>query len=90
LGQLKGRLILWIALIANAVRFVVEIVAGIAADSRTLQADALDFLGDAANYVTGLGVAGMALVWRARDCSKRRRCLPLAFGSSAMWSMALP
>jgi Co/Zn/Cd efflux system component len=31
-----------------------------------LQADALDFLGDAANYAVSLGVAGMALAWRAR------------------------
>jgi Co/Zn/Cd efflux system component len=31
-----------------------------------LQADALDFLGDAGNYAIGLGVAGMALTWRAR------------------------
>jgi Co/Zn/Cd efflux system component len=31
-----------------------------------LQADALDFLGDAANYAISLGVAGMALAWRAR------------------------
>ena len=33
---------------------------------RALQADALDFFGDAANYAISLGVAGMALVWRAR------------------------
>ena len=38
------RRILWIALILNAVMFSVEIVAGLAADSRALQADALDFL----------------------------------------------
>jgi Co/Zn/Cd efflux system component len=31
-----------------------------------LQADALDFLGDTANYAISLGVAGMVLVWRAR------------------------
>ena len=31
-----------------------------------LQADALDFFGDAANYAISLGVAGMALTWRAR------------------------
>ena len=55
------RRILWIALILNAVMFGVEIVAGLAADSRALQADALDFLGDAANYAISLGVAGMAL-----------------------------
>jgi Co/Zn/Cd efflux system component len=32
----------------------------------SLQADALDFLGDAANYVVGLAVLGRALRWRAR------------------------
>jgi len=62
----RWRMILWIALIANAAMFVVEIVAGIAADSRALQADALDFFGDAANYAISLGVAGMALTWRAK------------------------
>ena len=43
-----------------------EIVAGVAAGSAALQADALDFFGDAANYAISLGVAGMALTWRAR------------------------
>ena len=62
----RWRMILWIALIANAGMFLVEIIAGIAADSRALQADALDFFGDAANYAISLGVAGMALAWRAR------------------------
>ena len=57
---------LWIALVANAVMFMVEMVTGIAADSRSLQADALDFFGDAANYAISLGVAGMALAWRAK------------------------
>ena len=62
----RWRLILWIALIANAAMFVIEIVAGVAADSRALQADALDFFGDAANYAISLGVAGLALSWRAK------------------------
>ena len=62
----RWRKILWIALIANAAMFVVEILAGVAADSRALQADALDFFGDAANYAIILGVAGMALAWRAK------------------------
>jgi Co/Zn/Cd efflux system component len=60
------RRVLWIALVINAVMFGVEIVAGVAAGSASLKADALDFLGDAANYAISLGVAGMALVWRAR------------------------
>ncbi len=57
---------LWIALAVNAGMFLAEIVAGVAAGSASLQADALDFLGDAANYAISLGVAGMALAWRAR------------------------
>lgn len=59
--------------------FVVEIVAGVSADSRALQADALDFLGDAANYAISLGVAGMALAWRARAALVKAATM-LAFG----------
>lgn len=57
---------LWIALAVNGGMFMAEIIAGVAAGSASLQADALDFLGDAANYAISLGVAGMALAWRAR------------------------
>jgi Co/Zn/Cd efflux system component len=57
---------LWIVLVVNAGFFAAEIVAGAAAGSAALQADALDFLGDAANYAISLGVVGMALVWRSR------------------------
>jgi Co/Zn/Cd efflux system component len=57
---------LWIALGVNAGMFLMEIAAGVAAGSASLQADALDFAGDAANYAISLGVAGMALAWRAR------------------------
>jgi Co/Zn/Cd efflux system component len=59
--------------------FVVEIIAGVAADSRALQADALDFFGDAANYAISLGVAGMALAWRARAALVKAATM-LAFG----------
>ena len=62
----KWRRALWIALVVNATMFVAEMVAGVAGGSKALQADALDFLGDAANYAISLGVAGMALGWRAR------------------------
>jgi Co/Zn/Cd efflux system component len=62
----KWRCALWIALIVNAGFFLTEIIAGAAAGSTALQADALDFFGDAANYAISLGVAGMALTWRAR------------------------
>jgi Co/Zn/Cd efflux system component len=66
LNSPKWRRALWIALVVNAGFFVTEIVAGAAAGSAALQADALDFFGDAANYAISLGVAGMALTWRAR------------------------
>lgn len=66
LNDPRWRMALWIALGVNAGMFAVEMAAGAAADSRALQADALDFLGDAANYAISLLVAGMALAWRAR------------------------
>jgi cation diffusion facilitator family transporter len=62
----RWRRVLWIALVVNVAMFLVEIVAGAAADSRALQADALDFLGDSANYALSLTVVGAALTWRAR------------------------
>jgi Co/Zn/Cd efflux system component len=49
----------------NAAMFLVEVGAGIAAGSASLQADALDFLGDAANYGISLVVVGMTLRYRA-------------------------
>ncbi len=66
LNSPSWRWALWIALAVNAGMFLAEIIAGVAAGSASLQADALDFLGDAANYAISLGVAGMALTWRAR------------------------
>ncbi|WP_432767765.1 MAG: cation transporter [Sphingopyxis sp.] len=88
LNNPRWRRILWIALVINAAMFGVEIVAGVAADSRALQADALDFLGDAANYAISLGVAGMALTWRARAALLKAATM-LAFGlwvlGSAVW-----
>lgn len=65
-GDARYRRVLWIVLAINAAMFGVEVVAGIAAGSAALQADALDFLGDAGNYGISLAVAGMALRYRAR------------------------
>jgi Co/Zn/Cd efflux system component len=59
------RRVLWVVLAINAVMFMVEIGAGLVAGSASLQADALDFLGDAANYAISLIVVGMALRYRA-------------------------
>jgi Co/Zn/Cd efflux system component len=66
LNSPKWRRTLWIALFINAGFFAAEIVAGAAAGSAALQADALDFFGDAANYAISLGVAGMVLGLRSR------------------------
>ncbi|WP_171164996.1 cation transporter [Usitatibacter palustris] len=58
--------VLWAALVINALMFVVEVIAGVRAESVSLLADAVDFLGDAANYGVSLFVLPLALVWRAR------------------------
>ena len=60
------RHILWIALAVNLAMFAIEIGAGVAAQSVSLLADSLDFLGDAGNYGISLFVLGMAIHWRAR------------------------
>src|SRR3954464_5011332 len=57
---------LWIALVVNGAFFLGELVAGLVSGSAALQADALDFLGDSANYAISIGVAGMGLTIRAR------------------------
>jgi Co/Zn/Cd efflux system component len=59
------RRVLWAVLLINAAMFAVEIVAGLVGGSASLQADSLDFLGDAANYAISLLVVGMALRYRA-------------------------
>jgi len=64
-GNPAYRRALWAVLAINAAMFLAEIGAGLAAGSASLQADALDFLGDAANYAISLYVVGMALRYRA-------------------------
>jgi Co/Zn/Cd efflux system component len=64
-GNDRYRRVLWIVLAINAIMFLVEIGAGLAAGSASLQADALDFLGDASNYAISLLGVGMALHYRA-------------------------
>jgi len=56
---------LWAVIAINAAMFVVEISAGHLAGSQALQADALDFLGDAMTYGLSLAVIGAALTVRA-------------------------
>ena len=59
------RRILWIVIAINATMFVVELTGGLVAGSISLQADALDFLGDSATYLITLIVLSMSLRWRA-------------------------
>jgi Co/Zn/Cd efflux system component len=59
------RRVLWWVLAINALMFAIEVGAGLAAGSAALQADGLDFLGDAANYAISLFVVGTALRYRA-------------------------
>ena len=61
----KFRTALWIALIINALMFLVELMGGAYAHSSALWADSLDFFGDAVNYGISLAVLGMSLYWRA-------------------------
>lgn len=92
----RWRRALWIALGVNATMFAAEIVAGVAGGSKALQADALDFLGDSANYAISLGVVGMAFAWRARAALIKGGTL-LALGAYvaiatlvALWQGRLP
>ena len=75
------RRVLWAVLVINALMFLVEVGAGLAAGSASLQADALDFLGDAANYGISLFVVGMALRYRA-SAALAKGATMAAFG---MW-----
>jgi Co/Zn/Cd efflux system component len=68
----------------NAVMFLVEIGAGLAAGSASLQADALDFLGDAANYGISLLVVGMSLHYRAMAAFAKG----VSMGAFGLWVLA--
>ncbi len=57
--------VLWAVVAINVLMFVVEMAAGVAANSMALRADALDFLGDSLTYTITLLVIGRALRWRA-------------------------
>ena len=84
------RRVLWVALVLNAAMFGVEVVAGLAAGSVSLLADAVDFFGDAANYGLSLAVLGMGLAWRARAAAVKGLSMG-AFGvfvlARAGWSL---
>jgi Co/Zn/Cd efflux system component len=75
------RRVLWVVLTVNAAMFLVEIIAGLVAGSASLQADALDFFADAANYGISLFVVGMALRYRAIAALTKG----LSMGAFGLW-----
>lgn len=52
---------LWLVIAINAGMFIIEMAAGRLAQSQALQADALDFLGDALTYGISLAVIGASV-----------------------------
>lgn len=61
----KFKFAVWIALALNFGMFFYEFGMSFLADSSALKADALDFLGDSANYAISLFVLGRAVQFRA-------------------------
>jgi Co/Zn/Cd efflux system component len=72
---------LWIVIAINASMFLVEMGAGALAGSQALQADALDFFGDAATYGISLAVLGASIQIRARAAILKA----LSLTAMALW-----
>jgi len=90
-GMSSGfRRALWAVIIINAVMFVVEMTAGRLANSQAMQADALDFAGDAATYFLSFIVLGKSLKTRATAAMAKGISLALlglwVFGST-VWQV---
>ena len=86
-GDPRYRRILQVAFAINAAMFLVEVAAGLFASSAALQADALDFLSDAANFGISLFVLGMTLRHRAAAALVKGLCMA-AFGTWVLGSTA--
>ncbi len=84
------RRILWVALVSNALMFVVELGASWTSGSVSLLADSIDFFGDAGNYALSLAVLGMALSTRAKAALFKAACMG-AFGAfvlgKTLWNL---
>ena len=72
---------LWLVIAINASMFLVEMGAGAVAGSLALQADALDFLGDATTYGISLAVIGSSIQIRARAAILKA----LSLTAMALW-----
>ncbi len=81
---------LWIALFVNGAMFALEIAGSARSGSVSLLADAIDFLGDAANYGVSLYVLALGVAWRARAAWIKGVCMGV-FGAGviihAAWSI---
>jgi Co/Zn/Cd efflux system component len=77
----RFRRVLWIALGINATMFLTELIAGAAAGSVSLQADAMDFLADAANYAVSLVVLTAFPAWRSHAALVKG----LSLGTLGLW-----
>jgi Co/Zn/Cd efflux system component len=75
---------LWLVIAINATMFLVEMGAGAVAGSQALQADALDFLGDAMTYGISLAVIGTSIQIRARAAILKA----LSLTAMALWVLA--
>ena len=84
----RYRRILMVALAINLALFLGEVAAGLASGSVSLQADALDFLADSANYAISLFVLTKTLQLRARASLVKGLCMA-GFGAwvvgSTVW-----
>jgi Co/Zn/Cd efflux system component len=84
---------LWLVIAINAGMFAVETAGGALAGSQALQADALDFLGDALTYGITLAVIGASVTVRARAALFKGITLSLmgfwVFGATAYHVLVL-
>lgn len=58
---------LWIVVVLNVGYGVIELIGGFLAESQSLKADALDFLGDGLITFMGVLAIGWSILWRARS-----------------------
>ena len=86
----RYRKVLWIALVLNALMFVVELGASWSSGSVSLLADSIDFFGDSANYALSLAVLAMAASVRSKAALFKAACMG-GFGvfvlGRALWSL---
>jgi len=86
----RYRKALGVALVLNALMFMVELGASWTSGSVSLLADSIDFFGDAGNYAISLAVLGMAMSARAKAALFKAACMG-AFGlfvlGKALWNL---